>query len=104
MQIKRSQGIILKVYGADVTEAQKLSLEQIQEDFANDKDMVQKAKSNTLEDFKLAYVKAFMDKAVDRMSTNEKFFAKILDDEELRTMLKKDMLVGTYNRLREEAV
>ncbi len=66
--------------------------------------MVQKAKSNTFEDFKLAYVKAFMDKAVDRMSTNEKFFTKILDDEEFRTILMDDMLVGTYNRLRQEAV
>lgn len=91
-------------FGTDFTDAQKLSLEQIQEDFANDKDMVQKAKSNTLDDFKLAYVRAFMDKAVDRMSTNEKFFTKILDDEEFRTVLMEDMLVGTYNRLREEAV
>jgi len=91
-------------FGTDFSDAQKLSLEQIQEDFANDKDMVQKAKTNTLDDFKLAYVRAFMDKAVDRMSTNEKFFTKILDDEEFRTVLMEDMLVGTYNRLRDEAV
>jgi type I restriction enzyme, R subunit len=91
-------------FGTDFTDAQKLSLEQIQEDFANDQDMVQKAKTNTLDDFKLAYVRAFMDKAVDRMSTNEKFFTKILDDEEFRTILMDDMLVGTYNRLRQEAV
>jgi len=90
-------------YGTDFTETDKLSLEQIKEDFANDKDMVQKAKTNTVDDFKYAYIRAFMDKTVERMSSNQEFFTRILDDEEFRNDVMEGMLEETYYRLRKEA-
>jgi len=91
-------------FGTDFTEAEKLSIEQIKEDFANDRDLVLKAKTNDIDDFRLAYDRAFMNKVVDRISHNEKFFARILDDEEFRTALMDEMLNETYYRLREKAV
>lgn len=90
-------------FGTEFTESEKLSIEQIKEDFANDKVLVLKAKTNDIEDFRLAYDRAFMDKVVDRISNNDKFFARILDDEEFRVALMDEMLNDTYNRLREEA-
>lgn len=91
-------------FGLNLTEADKLSLQQIEEDFAIDKDMVLKAKVNSVSDFKYVYDKAFEDKAVDRMSSNQKLFTKILDDEEFRTVVMGEMLERVYDRLREEAV
>ena len=91
-------------FGTEFTKADQLSVEQIKEDFAKDEDLVQKAKTNTIDDFKYAFSRAFMDKVVDRMENNEQFFAKILDDEEFKGALMEYMLVETYNRLREESV
>ncbi len=90
-------------FGTDFTESEKLSIEQIKEDFANDKVLVLKAKTNDIDDFRLAYDKAFMDKVVDRIRNNDKFFARILDDEEFRVALMDEMLNETYKRLRQEA-
>ena len=91
-------------FGTDFTDAEKLSIEQIKADFANDRDLVLKAKTNDIDDFRYAYNKAFMEKVVDRIGHNEKFFARILDDEEFRTALMDEMLGETYHKLREEAV
>jgi type I restriction enzyme, R subunit len=91
-------------FGTDFTDAEKLSIKQRKEDFANDKDLVLKARTNDLDDFRLAYDRAFMNKVVDRISNNEKFFARILDDEEFRVALMDEMLNETYYKLREEAV
>jgi type I restriction enzyme R subunit len=91
-------------FGTEFTKADMLSVEQIKEDFARDEDLVQKAKTNNIDDFKYAFSKAFMDKVVDRMGNNEQFFTRILDDEEFRSALMDYMLAETYERLREESV
>mgnify|MGYP001108984271 CR=1 FL=1 len=91
---------INKRFGTDFTKAHALSIEQLNEDFARDAEMIQKAKANTMEDFRYVFVKAFMDKVVERIDDNERFFARILDDEEMRNALMEYMLPQTYRRLR----
>lgn len=86
-------------FGTDFTKADQLSVEQIKEDFAMDDDLVQKAKTNSIDDFRFAFNKAFMDKAVDRMEQNQVFFTKILDDEQFRNALMELMIVETYEKL-----
>lgn len=86
-------------FGTEFTKADQLSVEQIKEDFAMDADLVQKAKTNSIDDFKFAFQKSFMDKAVDRMEQNQSFFTKILDDEQFRNALMELMLVETYEKL-----
>ena len=76
---------------------------QIKEDFAADKDLVLKAKTNTIDDFKLAFEKVFMSKVVDRMDQNRTFFTRILDDEQFRNALMEYMLVETYEKLSKGA-
>lgn len=87
-------------FGTDFTPAEKLSLEQIKEDFARDREMIIKAKNNSIEDFGYAYRKVFMEKVVDRMDQNEKFFMKIIDDEQFASALMELMLVDVYQKLR----
>lgn len=88
-----------KRFGTDFTAADQLSVEQIKEDFARDAEMITKAKNNSMEDFRYAFQKAFMGKVVDRMSQNEKFFMKILDDEQFANALMELMLSEVYDKL-----
>ncbi|SHF14922.1 type I restriction enzyme, R subunit [Desulforamulus putei DSM 12395] len=88
-----------KRFGTDFTPAEQLSVEQIKEDFTRDAEMVTKAKNNTIEDFRYAFQKAFMGKVVDRMSQNEKFFMKILDDEQFANALMEFLLPKVYEKL-----
>ncbi|MCG1012233.1 type I restriction endonuclease subunit R [Tepidanaerobacter sp. GT38] len=89
-----------KRFGTSFTKSDQLSVEQIKEDFAADEDLVQKAKTNTIEDFKLAFEKVFINKVVDRMDQNKAFFTRVLDDEQFRIALMEYMLVETYQKLR----
>jgi type I restriction enzyme R subunit len=88
-------------FNTDFTHTDQLSIEQIKEDFAMDADLVQKAKTNNIDDFKFAFDKAFMNKVIDRMDLNEKFFTKILDDEQFKTALMEQMLMDTYQKLND---
>jgi type I restriction enzyme R subunit len=89
-----------KRFGTNFTKADQLSIEQIKEDFAADEDLVLKAKTNTIEDFKLAFEKIFINKVVDRMDQNRAFFTRVLDDEQFRNALMEYMLIETYEKLR----
>ncbi|HHU32551.1 MAG TPA: hypothetical protein GXZ50_07815, partial [Clostridia bacterium] len=89
-----------KRFGTNFTKADQLSVEQIKEDFAADEDLVRKAKTNTIEDFRFAFEKVFMNKVIDRLNQNQSFFTRVLDDEPFRNVLMEYMLVETYEKLR----
>ena len=61
---------------------------------------MQKAKTNTIDDFKFAFEKVFINKVIDRMDHNQAFFTRVLDDELFRNALMEYMLVETYEQLR----
>lgn len=92
-----------KRFGTDFTKADQLSVEQIKEDFAADEDLVQKAKTNTIDDFRLAFEKVFINKVIDRMDQNQAFFTRVLDDEQFKNALMEYMLVETYEKLNNRA-
>ncbi|MBE6065003.1 type I restriction endonuclease subunit R [Clostridium cochlearium] len=92
-----------KRFGTDFTKADQLSVEQIKEDFAADEDLVQKAKTNTIDDFRLAFEKVFINKVIDRMDQNQAFFTRVLDDEQFKNALMEYMLVETYEKLNSRA-
>ena len=92
-----------KRFGTDFTKADQLSVEQIKEDFAADEDLVQKAKTNTIDDFRLAFEKVFINKVIDRMDQNQAFFTRVLDDEQFKNALMEYMLVETYAKLKNVA-
>ncbi|MDK2788954.1 MAG: type restriction enzyme subunit [Epulopiscium sp.] len=93
-----------KRFGTDFTPADQLSIEQIKEEFAQDVEMVTKAKNNTLEDFQYAFQKAFMSKVVDRMNQNTKFFMKVLDDEQFAKALMELILIEVYEKLKKAEI
>jgi len=87
-------------FGTNFTEADRLSVEQIKEDFASNKELIEKAKVNAIEDFKYAYNKAFNDIVINRREQNEVFFKKIINDEEFKNVFMGYLLPEIYEKLK----
>lgn len=83
-------------FGTEFTETDFLSRDQVKEDMMKSEDIQQKAKNNTKENFKFAFEKSFMDFVIDRMSSNENFFVKILENEEFKNFIMEDMMNEVY--------
>ncbi|WP_410976479.1 type I restriction endonuclease subunit R [Bacillus pacificus] len=88
-------------FGTEFTETDFLSRDQVKEDMLNNEDIQQKAKNNTKDNFKFAFEKSFMDFVIDRMSSNEKFFMKILENEEFKNFIMEDMMNEVYAEVNE---
>ena len=81
----------------DLDERDQLLFEQFEKTWAADPDVVDQARSNTLESFRLVFDHRFLDTVVSRMDENEAIFKRILDDEEFRQVLM-DLYAGRVYR------
>jgi type I restriction enzyme R subunit len=89
-------------FGLSLDERDQLLFDQFEETWAADPDVVDQAKSNTLENFRLVFDHRFLDTVVSRMDENEAIFKRILDDEEFRQVLM-DLYAGrVYRRARSD--
>lgn len=89
-----------KRFGLSLDERDQLRFDQFEEAWAADPDVVDQARSNTLENFRLVFDHRFLDTVVSRMDENEAIFKRILDDEEFRQVLM-DLYAGrVYRRAR----
>ncbi|MFK8795647.1 type I restriction endonuclease subunit R [Planococcus plakortidis] len=86
-------------FGTDFSETDFLSREQVKEDMMASEDIMRKAQNNTLDNFKFSFEKSFMDFVIDRISSNEKFFMKILEDEEFKTIIMEDMMNEIFSEV-----
>lgn len=91
-------------FGTEFTETDMLSRDQIKEDMLKDDDLAQKAQNNTKDNFKFSYEKAFLDFVISRMSQNEKFFMKMLENSDFRTFIMDDMFDDIYSGLNDRTV
>ncbi|HBI6979486.1 hypothetical protein LI056_13510 [Clostridium perfringens] len=66
----------------------------------NNNELKIKAENNTVENFKFSYDDKFMDIVIGRMGQNEKFFNKLLANEEFREEIKEYLLMNVYNGLK----
>jgi len=89
-------------FGTDLTEVDKLLLDQFEEDWVADDELSDQAKSNSLENFGLAFNRKFLNTIIARVDTNDEIFKKILDDEEFKSAIESYYLRKVYDRLREE--
>jgi type I restriction enzyme R subunit len=83
-------------FGTEFTETDFFSRDQVKADMINSLNIQQKAKNNTKDNFKFAFEKSFMDFVIDRMGSNEKFFMKILENEEFKSFIMEDMMNEVY--------
>lgn len=87
---------INKVFGLDLTENDKLSLDQLEGDFVHNEQLQSRAKSNTKEDFIDSFDKDFMKMLVQRMSKNQDFFTRIIKDKTLQNFIVKNIAENLY--------
>lgn len=85
--------------GTDFTQADQLNIDQIEEDMVQDLTLIMQAKVNTKENFRFGFEDKFMDTVVDRMEQNHEFFARLLDDQRMASIVKEMLLDRVYQRL-----
>ncbi len=90
-------------FGTEFTEANKLFIDQVEEDLVAQEDLSDHAKNNTLENFKFPFEETFVSVLIDRMDMNQEIFSMIMDNKEFGTRVKDYMVKQVYERLREEA-
>lgn len=91
-------------FGIQFTETDFLSREQVKEDMLNSEEIRQKAANNTKEKFKFAFEKTFMDFVIDRMSSNQEFFMKILENDEFKSYIMEDMMHEVYGEVNGQPI
>ena len=90
-------------FGLNLDERDQLLFDQFEETWAADPDVVDQARSNTLENFRLVFDHRFLGTVVSRMDENEAIFKRILDDEEFRQVLMEFYAGRVYRRARHRS-
>jgi type I restriction enzyme R subunit len=88
-------------FGMNLNEQDQLLFDQFEETWAADVDVVDQAKNNVFDNFRLVFDRRFLDTVMGRMDENETIYKRILDDEEFRTALMDLYASRIYQRLRE---
>lgn len=88
-------------FGMNLTEADKLSRDQLYLDMMDDEDLKERAIKNTKDNFAFSFKDSFMDFVVARLQ-DKSFHMMLLENEEVRTMVMNDMLEEVYHELREQ--
>lgn len=90
-------------FGTDLTDVDKLLLDQFEESWVADTDLSDQARNNTIDNFRLVFDRKFLQTIVTRVDANDEIYKKILDDEDFRTTVGEFYLRKVYERLREPA-
>jgi type I restriction enzyme, R subunit len=86
-------------FGTDLTDLDKLLLDQFEESWVADGELADQAQNNSLDNFRLVFDKKFLQTIITSVDANEEIFKKILDDEDFRTTLGEFYLRKVYERL-----
>jgi hypothetical protein len=78
-----------KAFGLDLTVADQLSFDQIEQ-----------ARANDPEHYAYGFAEAFDNAIVDRLKKNESIFARLLDDPEFQQIVKEFVRPRVYERQR----
>ncbi len=88
-------------FGTDLTDVDKLLLDQFEESWVADGELSDQARNNSLDNFRLVFDRKFLQTIVTRVDANDEIYKKILDDEDFRATLGEFYLRKVYERLRE---
>jgi hypothetical protein len=90
-------------FGENLTEADKLLIEQVEMDMINDSKLQKQAVNNEIGNFKYGFDDVLMDKFIDRMEQNEDFFQKFLKNDEFKNLISEYLLKRVYKKLSKSA-
>lgn len=88
-------------FGMNLTNADKLYFDQIEEELVTHEKLTEQAKSNTMDNFKYGFEEVFLNTLIKRMDQNQELFTKMMDDDEFSRVVRKLLLEKVYTRLRE---
>jgi hypothetical protein len=90
-------------FGTDLTDVDKLLLDQFEESWVVDGELSDQAQNNSIENFRLVFDRKFLQTIITRVDANDEIYKKILDDEDFRATLGEFYLRRVYERLRAVA-
>jgi type I restriction enzyme R subunit len=89
-------------FGLNLTEADELYFEQIEETLVTSDELLAQAKANEIDNFRFPFEQQFDAAVVDRQEANEELFKKILEDPEFHDAVKALLLRRVYERLTDD--
>ncbi|MEN9480119.1 MAG: hypothetical protein RLZZ298_1514 [Pseudomonadota bacterium] len=92
--------ILNERFGTDFTQADQLFFDQIQEEAIESETLRKAAATNSKEDFRYVFEKAFEGLVIDRMDGNEDIFGKLMSDGEFRRLAMEHLLHKVYGALK----
>lgn len=92
--------ILNERFGTDFTQADQLFFDQIQEEAVESESLRLAAATNSRDDFRSVFEKAFEGLVIDRMEGNEEIFGKLMRDGEFRKLAVEHLLCKVYGVLR----
>jgi type I restriction enzyme, R subunit len=94
--------ILNERFGTNFTKADQLFFDQIQQEANEDEALKKAAQTNSKDDFRYVFEKAFEGLVIDRMEGNDEISEKLLADGEFRNLAIEHLLNKVYKRLRAE--
>lgn len=88
-------------FGTTLTEVDKLLFDQFEEGWVADEELSDQARNNSLDNFRFAFERKFLQTIVAQAGANEEIYKRILDDEDFQETLAEFYLRKVYKRLRE---
>jgi type I restriction enzyme R subunit len=92
--------ILNERFGTNFTQADQLFFDQIQEEAIESETLQKAAATNTKDDFRYVFEKAFEGLVIDRMDGNEEIFGKLMSDAEFRKLALEHILHKVYGALK----
>lgn len=93
--------ILNKKFQTEFNTADKLFIDQIEEELVLHSGLREQAQNNPIENFKFGFEELFLDKLISRMEQNQDIFSKMMDDKEFGDVVKGYMLKKVYERLNQ---
>lgn len=87
-------------FGTDFTQADQLFFDQIQEEALESEALRQAVETNSKDDFRYVFEKAFEGLVIDRMEGNEEIFGRLMADGEFRKLAVENLLHKVYGALK----
>lgn len=88
-------------FGTDFTQADQLFFDQIEEEAIESDALRRAAETNSKEDFRYVFEKAFEGLVIDRMDGNEEIFGKVMSDGDFRKLVVEHLLHRVYGALQK---
>jgi type I restriction enzyme R subunit len=89
-------------FGMNLNQEDQLLFDQFEETWAHDPDVIDQARNNKFENFRLVFDRLFLSTVASRMDGNDAIYKKIFDDEDFQNEVKDLYAIRVFNRLRQE--